>query len=128
MQSRIIGQIIAILIHAHNLLHHRRFDKRQKIEIHRPKFILKRHLLNIFFFPSRRQSNHMYFLFIQNLSEAIQAQPAVVIAADEHHLSLRHSPFQFRYKAVKHFHCLCRNGLVVDIPGNHDGIRLFFSG
>ena len=28
-----------------------------------------------------------------------------------------------------HFASLCRrNGLVVDIPGNHDGIRLFFSG
>ena len=42
-----LHKLIAILIHAHNLLHHRRFDKRQKIEIHWPKFILKRHLLNI---------------------------------------------------------------------------------
>ena len=126
MQSLVIGQVIAVLIHPGELFYHGRPDKRQQVKVHRARFILQNDFLNLFSFHSRRLADHVYILSGEHASEAVDPGTAVMISCDHHHRCIRQSRIQPCNKTVKHFHCLCRRHcLSVDISRYDHCLRLF---
>ena len=126
MKCFIIRKIVSILIHSHNLFHHRWFYKRKKIKIHLSILIFQDNFFNVFFFCSRWLTNHIYFLVGQNFSKTVNSRSTVVVSADHHNHSFWNCLCQLLQKLIKNFHCLCRwNCFIVNIPCDHNGIRLF---
>ena len=125
VDRRIVTQRVSVLIAPCDLPDHRGTHKGQQIEMYRSELIGERHLFDRLFRIHRRHAAHMDLLSSQHTAKDVDPGPAVMVSADHHQFRGRSRCRQRLHKAVEQVHCFRgRDRLVIDIPRDHNGVRL----